>query len=81
MIDWERTGCKEDDWRVEVGSENPMCPILDRNGYLPVSLTETRRIFDQNCDSCFLFESPPRDYPSCPWAVRMAEELLEAELI
>lgn len=81
IIDWEETGCKEDDWRAEVGSENPMCPILNRNGYLPVSLAETKRIFDQNCDLCSLFETPPCDYPSCPWAVKMAQELLEAELI
>lgn len=82
LVDWEEGGCKEVDWRTEVSEEYPWCPILDRNGYLPVSLAEIESIFNRHCSSsCSLSDNPPNHYPSCPWASRMAQELLEAELI
>ena len=85
MIDWdgiqERTGWCEADWRVEVSVENPQCSMLNRNGNLPNSGNGQKRIFEQECDFCFLWQSPPSEYPACPWAATMAEELTESREI
>ena len=78
-MDWDevqrRTGWNEEDWKTEVSEENPMCPILDWNGHLPAEAVKMKHILVSACNFCPLYAEP------CPWVVRMAEELLEAELI
>lgn len=83
VIDWDEiqreTGWNEVDWGVEVSVENPFCPVLERNGYLPNSLNGMESIFKQSCTACFLWTDSPPKYPACPWAAAIAEEIIEME--
>ena len=85
MVDWDavkmETGWSEDEWIMEVSIENPFCPVLERRGNLPNKGNGQKRVFEDKCNSCYLWECSPSGYPVCPWAIAMAEELIALDQI